>query len=100
MIILLEATVENLKALKAMGYPLNTSANDYLQFRLHMLGRAIQIFSSGNVGIRIISELSPKLLRTYITIEQAAEIRTLLYLDFCTESAYALLSQAQFPALF
>lgn len=92
MTIHLEATVENLRALKDMGYGLTTSATQYLCYRLDMSRVLIQLYLSGRVGIRIISELHPSVIRTMITLEQAAEIHTMLSLGMSTESAYALFS--------
>ena len=88
----LEATMENLIALRTMGYAFTLTSTEYLRLNLDMSDRVLQIYLSGRVGIRIISEMHPSVIRTLITLEQAAEIRTLLSLGMSTESAYALFS--------
>ena len=88
----LEATMGNLIALRTMGYDFTLTSTEYLRLNLDMSDRVLQIYLSGRVGIRIISEMHPSVIRTLITLEQAAEIRTLLSLGMSTESAYALFS--------
>lgn len=88
----LEATMGNLIALRTMGYNFTLTSTEYLRLNLDMSDRVLQIYLSGRVGIRIISEMHPSVIRTLITLEQAAEIRTLLSLGMSTESAYALFS--------
>ena len=88
----LEATMGNLIALRTMGYDFTLTSTEYLRLNLDMSDRVLQIYLSGRVGIRIISEMHPSVIRTLITIEQAAEIRTLISLGMSTESAYALFS--------
>lgn len=92
MTIHLEATVENLRALRTMGYDFTLASTEYLRLNLDMSDRVLQMYLSGRVGIRIISEMHPSVIRTLITLEQAAEIRTLLSLGMSTISAYALFS--------
>jgi hypothetical protein len=88
----IEATMGNLIALRTMGYDFTLKSTEYLRLNLDMSDRVLQIYLSGRVGIRIISEMHPSVIRTLITLEQAAEIRTLLSLGMSTESAYALFS--------
>ena len=92
MTIHLEATVENLRALRTMGYDFTLASTEYLRLNLDMSDRVLQIYPSGRIGMRFIKDLDPSVIRTLITIEQAAEIRTLLSLGMSTESAYALFS--------
>ena len=88
----IEATIENLIALRTMGYEFTLTSTEYLRLNLDMSDRILQLYLTGRVGTRIISELDPSVIRTMITLEQAAEIRTLLSLGMSTESAYALFS--------
>ena len=88
----LEATMGNLIALRTMGYAFTLTSTEYLRLNLDMSDRVLQIYPSGRIGMRFIKDLDPKVIRTLITIEQAAEIRTLLSLGMSTESAYALFS--------
>lgn len=92
MTIHIKATVENLIALRTMGYDLTLTSTEYLRLNLDMSDRVLQIYPSGRIGMRFIKDLDPKVIRTLITIEQAAEIQTLLSLGMSTESAYALFS--------
>jgi len=92
MTIHLEATMENLIALRTMGYKFTLTSTEYLRLNLDMSDRVLQIYPSGRIGMRFIKDLDPKVIRTLITIEQAAEIQTLLSLGMSTESAYALFS--------
>lgn len=92
MTIHLEATMENLIALRTMGYNFTMTSTEYLRLNLDMSDRVLQIYPSGRIGMRFIKDLDPKVIRTYITTQQAAEIRTLLSLGMSTDSAYALFS--------
>jgi len=92
MAIHLEATMGNLIALRTMGYDFTLTSTEYLRLNLDMSDRVLQIYPSGRIGMRFIKDLDPKVIRTLITIEQAAEIRTLIPLGMSTESAYALFS--------
>lgn len=92
MTIHLEATMENLIALRTMGYVFTLTSTEYLRLNLDMSDRVLQMYTSGRVGMRFIKDLDPSVIRTLITVEQAAEIRTLLSLGMSTESAYALFS--------
>ena len=88
----IEATMGNLIALRTMGYDFTLTSTEYLRLNLDMSDRVLQIYPSGRIGMRFIKDLDPKVIRTLITIEQAAEIRTLLSLGMSTISAYALFS--------
>lgn len=88
----LEATMENLIALRTMGYVFTLTSTEYLRLNLDMSDRVLQIYPSGRIGMRFIKDLDPSVIRTLITIEQAAEIQILISLGMSTESAYALFS--------
>lgn len=88
----IEATMGNLIALRTMGYDFTLTSTEYLRLNLDMSDRVLQIYPSGRIGMRFIKDLDPSVIRTLITIEQAAEIRTLLSLGMSTISAYALFS--------
>lgn len=88
----IKATMGNLIALRTMGYDFTLTSTEYLRLNLDMSDRVLQMYPSGRIGMRFIKDLDPKVIRTMITLEQAAEIHTLLTLGMSTESAYALFS--------